>query len=115
MNEAVKRYFNTPGADYAKLLKYAEVFNIKDFGSKIYGGVDMRISSPRQLKDRINNMAKENKLMANTVLQNFMMERLLERISVSKYKDNFILKGGFLIASIGGYIYEKYYGHGYHN
>lgn len=34
----------------------------------------MRISSPRQLKDRINNMAKENKLMANTVLQNFMMK-----------------------------------------
>ena len=62
----------------------------------------MRISSPRQLKDRINNMAKENKLMANTVLQNFMMERLLERISVSKYKDNFILKGGFLIASMVG-------------
>src|SRR5690554_1110138 len=62
----------------------------------------MRISSPRQLKDRINNMAKENKLMANTVLQNFMMERLLERISVSKYKDNFILKGRFLIASMVG-------------
>ena len=31
-----------------------------------------------------------------------MMERLLERISVSKYKKNFILKGGFLIASIVG-------------
>lgn len=30
------------------------------------------------------------------------MERLLERISVSKYKDNLILKGGFLIAAIIG-------------
>ena len=30
VNEAVKRYLKTPGADYAKLLKYAEVFNIKD-------------------------------------------------------------------------------------
>ncbi len=62
----------------------------------------MKISSPRQLKDWINNLAKENNLMANTVLQNFMMERLLERISISKYKDNFILKGGFLIAAMVG-------------
>jgi predicted nucleotidyltransferase component of viral defense system len=62
----------------------------------------MKISSPKQLKDWINNMAKKNNLVANTVLQNFMMERLLERISVSKYKDNFILKGGFLIAAMIG-------------
>ena len=62
----------------------------------------MKISSPRQLKDWINNVAKDNNLMANTVLQNFMMERLLERISISKYKDNFILKGGFLIAAMVG-------------
>lgn len=62
----------------------------------------MKISSPRQLKDWINNMAKKNNLVANTVLQNFMMERLLERISVSQYKDNFILKGGFLIAAMVG-------------
>lgn len=47
-------------------------------------------------------MTKENNLIANTVLQNFMMERLLERIAVSKYKDNFILKGGFLIAAMVG-------------
>lgn len=62
----------------------------------------MKISSPRQLKDRINNMSKENNLIANTVLQNFMMERFLERVSVSRYKDNFILKGGFLIAAMVG-------------
>ena len=62
----------------------------------------MKISSPRQLKDWINNVAKENNLIANTLLQNFMMERLLERISISKYKDNFILKGGFLIAAMVG-------------
>ncbi|QVK17028.1 nucleotidyl transferase AbiEii/AbiGii toxin family protein [Mycoplasmatota bacterium] len=60
----------------------------------------MSISSPRQLKDWINNMSKQNNLVANTVLQNFMMERLLERISVSQYKDNVILKGGFLIAAM---------------
>ena len=35
-------------------------------------------------------------------MQNFMLERLLERISVSKYHQNFILKGGFLIAAMVG-------------
>lgn len=44
----------------------------------------MKMGSPRQLKDWINNMAKKNNIIANTVLQNFMMERILERISVSK-------------------------------
>lgn len=62
----------------------------------------MKFNSSRQLKDWINNMAKKNNLIANTILQNFMMERLLERISVSEYKNNFILKGGFLIAAIVG-------------
>lgn len=62
----------------------------------------MKFNSSRQLKDWINNMAKKNNLIANTILQNFIMERLLERISVSEYKNNFILKGGFLIAAIVG-------------
>lgn len=62
----------------------------------------MKFGSPKQLKDWINNMAKEKSIMSNSLLQNFMMERLLERISVSKYRDNFILKGGFLIAALVG-------------
>ena len=51
-----------------------------------------------QLKAIIKNMAKQKNISAQLVLQNYMLERLLERISVSKYRDNFILKGGFLIA-----------------
>ena len=47
-------------------------------------------------------MAKKKNLVANTLLQNFMMERLLERIAISEYKDNFVLKGGFLIAAMLG-------------
>ena len=62
----------------------------------------MIVSSPKQLKDWINNLAKRDNLVNNTVLQSFMMERLLERIAVSEYKDNFILKGGFLIAAMIG-------------
>jgi predicted nucleotidyltransferase component of viral defense system len=55
-----------------------------------------------QLKDRIKNLALKNHIPAQAVLQNFMLERLLERISVSKYRDVFILKGGMLIASMVG-------------
>ena len=49
-----------------------------------------------QLKAVIKNIAKEKHISAQLVMQNFMLERLLERISVSKYQQNFILKGGFL-------------------
>jgi predicted nucleotidyltransferase component of viral defense system len=60
------------------------------------------MSKAMQLKDRIKNMALKNRVPAQAVLQNFMLERLLERISRSKYKDMLILKGGMLIASIVG-------------
>ena len=50
----------------------------------------------------INKIAKENKVAAQSVLQTYMLERLLERISVSKYKNNFILKGGMLISAMLG-------------
>lgn len=55
-----------------------------------------------QLKAIIKNIAKEKNISAQLVLQNFMLERLLERIAISKYHDYFILKGGFLIAAIVG-------------
>lgn len=55
-----------------------------------------------QLKAIIRNLAKEKHISAQLVMQNFMLERLLERISVSKYQQNFILKGGFLIAAMVG-------------
>ncbi len=55
-----------------------------------------------QLKSRVKELATKNQVPAQAILQNFMMERLLERISISKYKDKFILKGGMLIASMIG-------------
>ena len=53
-------------------------------------------------KAKINNISKEKKVAPQSVLQVYMLERLLERIAVSKYKDNFILKGGMLISAILG-------------
>mgnify|MGYP000854764645 FL=1 len=55
-----------------------------------------------QLKALVKNLAKEKGISAQLVLQNYLLERLLERISLSRYQSNFILKGGFLIASIVG-------------
>jgi predicted nucleotidyltransferase component of viral defense system len=55
-----------------------------------------------QFKARIRNLALMNHVPAQSVLQNLMLERLLERIAASTYKDRFILKGGMLIASLVG-------------
>jgi hypothetical protein len=56
-----------------------------------------------QLKDRIKNLVLKNHVPAQAILQNLILERFLERISISKYKDRLILKGGMLIASLDGY------------
>ena len=55
-----------------------------------------------QLKALLRNLSKDKGISAEILLRNFMLERLLERISLSKYKDQFILKGGMLIAAIVG-------------
>ena len=62
----------------------------------------MKNRNAMSLKAIINNIAKENNIAAQLVLQTYMLERLLERISLSKYKDNFILKGGMLISAMLG-------------
>lgn len=60
------------------------------------------IKNSMSLKAKINNIAKQESISPQAVMQTYMLERLLERISISKYKDNFILKGGMLISSILG-------------
>lgn len=60
------------------------------------------IKTSRQLKDLIRNLSKEKSADAQILIRNYMMERFLERISLSEYKDKFILKGGMLIAAMVG-------------
>lgn len=55
-----------------------------------------------QLKSLIKKISKEKNISAQILLQNYMLKRFLERISYSKYKNKYILKGGFLIASMIG-------------
>lgn len=60
------------------------------------------MKTPEQLKGAIRNIAKQKNLHAQEVLQIFMFERILERLSSSPYKKNFVLKGGLLISSMIG-------------
>ena len=62
----------------------------------------MITKNPMQLKAIIKKKSMEKHISPQLVMQNYMLERLLERISLSKYKYNFILKGGFLISTIVG-------------
>ena len=55
-----------------------------------------------KIKSLIRNISKEINVNPQIVLRNYMLERLLERISKSEYKYNFVLKGGMLVASIVG-------------
>ena len=60
------------------------------------------IKNEKSLIDRAKNYAVENNITVNDVLQNFMFERVLERISNSNYKNNFVFKGGVILSSIIG-------------
>ena len=60
------------------------------------------IRSSRQLKDLVRNLAKSSGIEAHVLIRRYMMERLLERISLSLYKDSFILKGGMLVSALVG-------------
>lgn len=60
------------------------------------------MSKAMSLKARIRNIAKQKNIPAQVILQNFMFERLLVRLSVSEYKEKFVLKGGLLVSAIVG-------------
>lgn len=55
-----------------------------------------------QLKAKIKKISKEKNISAQLVLQNYMMERFIERIALSDFQDQMIIKGGLLISSIVG-------------
>lgn len=58
------------------------------------------MKTPEQLKGAIRNIAEMRNLRPQEVLQMFLFERVLERLAVSRFRDNFILKGGLLISSM---------------
>lgn len=58
--------------------------------------------SSAQIKGRIKNIARKNKADARTLLRIYAMERFLERVSKSQYRNNFVLKGGVLVTAMVG-------------
>lgn len=60
------------------------------------------MSNAMSLKAKIRNIAKQKNIPAQVILQNYMFERLLVRLSISEYKEKFVLKGGMLVAAIVG-------------
>ena len=62
----------------------------------------MSDSIAMSFKARMKNLAVEMGLRPQTVIQNFMFERFLERLAKSDYRNNFVVKGGVLISAIIG-------------
>ena len=60
------------------------------------------IKTATQLKAKIRNLSKGDSLKASILIRNFIMERFLERMALSQYRNNFILKGGMLVAAVVG-------------
>lgn len=60
------------------------------------------MNNAMSLKARIRNIAKDKNIPAQVILQNYMFERFLLRLSESEYKSKFVLKGGMLVAAIVG-------------
>lgn len=62
----------------------------------------MRTKNAMQLKAIIRNRAKVEGVLSQLVMQSYLFERLLERISLSTWRDNIVIKGGVLISSLVG-------------
>lgn len=60
------------------------------------------IRTATQLKAKVRNLSGRDNDRARMLIRNFVMERFLERISLSPYRNNFILKGGMLVAAVVG-------------
>lgn len=60
------------------------------------------IHTSMQLKSLVRNLSKGDSAKAQIIIRNYMMERFLERLSLSPYRNNFILKGGTLVAAMVG-------------
>jgi len=60
------------------------------------------INTPKQLKALVRNMSKGDNTKAQIILRKYITERFLERLSISPYRNNMILKGGALIAAVIG-------------
>lgn len=97
---ALKMYARRKDKDLRTLMRYAGMFRVekilRQYLEVLYD------KTARQLKDLIRNLSRKKSADAQLLMRNYMMERFLERISLSEYRDKFILKGGMLVAAMVG-------------
>ena len=98
---AIKNYAESRNKDLNKLSEYAKQFKVEKDFEEVSGGFIMS-SKAMSLKGKIKNYAKSKSIAAQVVLQNYMFERFLARLSMSDYREKFVVKGGMLIAAIVG-------------
>lgn len=98
---ALRRYAGSPDKNLLNLERILAEDGDRAPGGAGDGGASV-IKNPRRVKDLIRNKAQGDSTKAQTLQRHYAMERFLERISVSRYRDNFILKGGMLVSSMIG-------------
>ena len=98
VKHSIREYVKRKDKDLVKLSKYAEKLGIK---KEVMDYVEVFMNS-MQLKDKLRNISKEKNVNFNTLLRLYKYDRFLERLSKSKYRDNFVLKGGFYLRTLFG-------------
>jgi len=66
----------------------------------------MRINTPASIRQLLLNISRQEKVDFNRILTSYALERLLYRISASKYQDEFVLKGAMLFSYWSGDVYR---------
>ena len=98
--DALKAYVRRKDKDLRTLTRYAKLFGSRGFYASIWRYCYDKDS---QTAERLDPQPfKKNAADAQILMRNYMMERFLERISLSSYRDKFILKGGMLVAAMVG-------------
>ncbi len=59
-------------------------------------------NSAQAVKGKLKNISREKNVDFNSIMRFYMYDRFIERLAKSKYKDNFILKGGFYLSKLFG-------------
>lgn len=101
VNPAMRQYARS-SKDVQRLLGYAHALRSEEEDPKLSGGAAVSTKNAMQLKAIIRNGAKAEGVLSQLVMQSYLLERLLERISLSTWRDNIVIKDGVLISSLVG-------------
>ena len=101
--EALRRYLRRPGASSGNLLRLARQLRIGGADAGRPGGA-RRLSEPQRSQEvyrALQRRAKNERRGTQELFEFYLLERFLYRLSVSPYRDRFVLKGGLLLTVLG--------------